>query len=536
MRTRLATALLLLAALTLPTAVVTKAPAAPGASAAGQSSAPDQCALLARLTLPGKVKITSAERVAPSAPGTVRNGMGVLVPSALPAYCKVEGMIDERTGAGGKTYGIGFALALPDDWSGRFLVQGGGGLNGSVGLPIGAAAAGDVPALARGFAVMSHDSGHRGQVFDPSFMADQRANLDFSESAVRTVTELGKALTARYYGKPINHSYMAGCSTGGRESMLASQRYPELFDGIVVGAPAMRTGDSNLAIAYSQVQFNQAAPRNAHGVPIVERIFSAADRKLILGGLLAQCDGLDGLKDGMIENVAACHFKPVALQCKGRKTDQCLSAAQVGAMERAFAGPRDKAGYPLYTPVPYDTGIVTADSFIPGYLPTGRPGPIGPASRDLAIDLDKRMNAIRMDAGQRLTDTYTWTNLNTFTDRGGKIVFYHGVSDPWFSALATLDYWLRAEKANGAAWADASRFYLVPGMGHCGGGNAFDNFDLLSAVVDWVEQGRAPGPVTASRATPLPAARPLCPYPTYAHYKGGTPEKAESFECRGPLE
>ncbi|MGE5722079.1 MAG: tannase/feruloyl esterase family alpha/beta hydrolase [Sphingomonadales bacterium] len=158
----------------------------------------------------------------------------------------------------------------------------------------------------------------------------------------------------------------------------------------------------------------------------------------------------------------------------------------------------------------------------------------GPASRDLTIDLDARVNAIRADAGQRLTDTNVWTNLNTFLDRGGKILFYHGLSDPWFSALDTWDYWQRAARTNGAAWTRASRFYMVPGMGHCGGGaNTFDQFDLLGAVVDWVEKGKVPQAIPASRRTP-PAERPMCPFPSYAHYIGGDPARASSFECRSP--
>jgi feruloyl esterase len=182
--------------------------------------------------------------------------------------------------------------------------------------------------------------------------------------------------------------------------------------------------------------------------------------------------------------------------------------------------------------MPYDTGIVVATGGLPGYLPTGRPGPFGPASRDLTIDVDARIQAIRADAGQRLTDTNIWTNLNSFTGHGGKILFYHGVSDPWFSAYDTLDYWQRAAEANGPAWADASRFYMVPGMGHCGGDTAFDKFDLLGGVVDWVETGKAPAAVLSKRTGPEPATRPMCPWPTYAHYTGGDPCKAESFSCR----
>lgn len=501
---------------------------------ARQAAAPDPCAAIGQIDLPG-VKITAATRVPAAAPGTVRTGFGPPLASGLPAHCKVEGVIRERTGFQGKPYGIGFALALPEGWSGRFLLQGGGGLNGSVGLPVGGVAAGDRPALARGFAVASHDSGHKGAVFDNSFMADQRANLDFSEAAVRVVAETAKTLTTAYYGKPIERSYMAGCSTGGREGMLASQRYPEMFDGIVVGAPAMRTGNSNLGLAWAAVQFNQAAPRDAQGLPIIDRIFSAADRKAYLDGLLAQCDSLDGLEDGVIANVGGCAFKPRLLQCKRGKADGCLSAAQVKAIEWGFSAPKDASGRALYARFPHDTGNVHTGPGIPGFLPTGGPGIFGPASRDLTIDLDARIEAIRADGGQRLTDTHVWTNLNSFTGHGGKILFYHGVSDPWFSAWDTLDYWQRAEQANGAAWGDASRFYMVPGMGHCAGGAAtYDNFDLLTAVVDWVEKGSAPGAVTARKSGPQPAEAPMCPWPSYPHYIGGDARAAGSFQCRKP--
>lgn len=205
-------------------------------------------------------------------------------------------------------------------------------------------------------------------------------------------------------------------------------------------------------------------------------------------------------------------------------------------MERAFAGPKDKAGYAIYAPVPYDTGIVATDGGIPGYLPSGAAGPFGKPTQDSSIDLDARVNAIRNDAGQRLTDTYYWTNLNTFLDRGGKILFYHGVSDPWFSAWDTWDYWSRAAETNGERWDDASRFYMVPGMGHCRGGDAFDQFDMLDAVVKWVEEDKKPGAVIASKEDAAAGTRPLCPFPTYARYKGGDKTKAESFACAEPQE
>jgi len=505
------------------------------AQAPQAGSGAGSCSALAGQSFGEGVRIVAASPVAPSAPGTVPDGRGGFIKAGLPAYCKVEGVINQRQGADGKTYGIGFELALPDDWNGRFLLQGGGGMNGSVLPPLGQAAAGAMPALSRGFAVVSHDSGHKGAVFDASFMADQRAALDFAEAAVRVVTETAKKITTAHYGKPIAHSYMAGCSTGGRESMLASQRYPELFDGIVVGAPAMRTGFSNLGTSWAKVQFNQAAPRDAAGLPLPDKAFSASDRQTILSGLLAQCDGLDGLKDGMIMNVAQCRFQPAKLQCKGGKQDGCLSSAQVGALERGFAGPKDKAGHALYTPFPYDTGVVDVSGPVSGFIVDGRSDILGPPNRDLAMDTDAAAQKIRADAVQRLTDTNVWTNLGGFLGKGGKILFFHGVSDPWFSAFDTLDYWQRAREANGAAaWGKASRFYMVPGMAHCGGGDAFDSFDLLGAVVDWVEQGKAPAAVTAARAAKPEEERPMCPYPAYARYQGGDSKKAGSYSCALP--
>ena len=506
--------------------------AAPGASQT--DSAAGRCQAMAGAEIRPGVTITGATPM-PATPARPSAGPGAPPQPALPAHCRVEGTIDPHKGVDGKDYAIGFALALPDAWNGRFLLQGGGGLNGNVGAPTGPVAAGDRPALARGFAVISHDSGHKGAVFDASFMTDQRAALDFAEASVRTVTLVGKAMTERFYGHSIAHSYMSGCSTGGREGMLAVQRYPELFDGVVVGAPAMRTGHSNLAIEWATVQFNQAAPRDAGGLPLVERIFSSADRQTIVGGLLRQCDALDGRADGVIMNVAGCQFRPAELQCRGEKADGCLSGAQVGALERAFAGPKDAAGYPVYVPVPYDTGIAFTGPGLPGYLPTGAPGVFGPASRALTIDIDARLREVEADAAQRLTDTHVWTDLDTFLGRGGKALFYHGVSDPWFSAFDSWDWWQRAAATNGSAFTDASRYYMVPGMMHCAGGDAYDRFDLLGPLVEWVENGKPPERPLTARPDGS-ASVPMCPHPAYPHYTDGAPADPDSYECRSPME
>lgn len=501
---------------------------APGA-AQGEMDAAQKCAAMAKSSFGDLVSITSAEHVSASPPQAAV-GFGGAVP-ALPSHCRVEGVINQRTNAEGKAYGIGFAISLPDDWSGRFLLQGGGGLNGNIADPIGPVASGTRPALARGFAVITSDSGHKGATFDDGFLTDQRAALDFSETAIHTVATLGKEITAEFYGEAAGHDYMTGCSTGGREGMLASQRYPELFDGIVVGAPAMRSGDSNLGVEYTGVLLNQSAPRDEAGLPIVSEVLTQIDRDTLIGGILKQCDTLDGLEDGMIENVAKCDFDPSVLQCEVGKQDGCLSAGQVTGLAEGFAGPKDKAGYPIYTPMAFDTGVASLPI---GYLPTGGPGPFGPPSTATEIDLDARVHALRNTATQRLIDTNYWTNLNTFLDDGSKILFYHGVSDFWFSPFATWDYYQRAAEDNGAAFTEASRFYMVPGLLHCGGGNAFDQFDLLDPLVAWVEKGQAPMSVVASRSSAPDKQRPLCNYPEYAAYTGGDTDKASSFTCTMP--
>ena len=454
-------------------------------------------------------------------------------PTAMPPHCLVEGMINERTGAGGNTYGIGFELALPADWNGRYLLQGGGGLNGSIRPAVGPVAAGARNALSRGFAVTSHDSGHKGAGFDSSFMADQRAALDFAEASVRTVTLATRELVQSYYGEAPHHSYMTGCSTGGREGMLASQRYPELFDGIVVGAPAMRPGFSNLSAEYAQVLLNRTLPAGAQG----PAGFTPAELSLVSSELARQCDAQDGLADGIIANVEGCRsFDADALTCEAGQTDGCIAADRVEAMKGAMAGYRDATGRTLYLPYPWDTGITYSGPGLPGFLPVGQPSPFGPASTARDIDIDERIHQIRWDATGRLTDTAYWTNLSTFLDHGGKMLFFHGVSDPWFSAFDTWDWFQRAGQTNGERWDDAARFYMVPGMMHCQGGDSYEQFDLLGPLVEWVEEGKAPASIPASRgpASNDDSQMKLCPHPQYAHFDGGPEGVASSYSCRMP--
>jgi Tannase and feruloyl esterase len=502
---------------------------------AAQTTGRDEatCAALAKLQMPGVgLAITKTEWFpAGAAPPAGRGAPPIN--AKFPAYCRLDAVLDRRTGADGTSYGIGFALSLPAEWNGRFLFQGGGGLNGSVQAPIGPAASGGIPGLARGFAVVSTDTGHTGGVFDASFMREQQASLDFAYQAIGRVAVLARQIIAQHYTKPPERSYFAGCSTGGREGMLMAQRYPTYFDGIVVGAPAMRTNYSGIGDMWVAVMLNQVAPKDASGKPVTRQALSESDKKTVIDGFLNACDASDGLKDGMVFNTRACRFDPKTLVCPGPKAEGCLSAPQAAALEKGFAGPKDSKGRQVYSGFLFDTGIAATQG-IPGLLHGGS-NPVGPAFTATEMDVDRLAEAAAADPQVALTATSSWTNLNTFSNRGGKLLFYHGVSDPWFSALDTIDYYERMTAANGGAsqvtnW---SRLFLAPGMGHCNGGEALDSFDLLGAVVDWVEKGTAPNAVTATGRAFPGRSRPLCPYPQHAAYKGsGDPQDARNFECR----
>jgi feruloyl esterase len=500
---------------------------------AGLSQTPNNCGDLAKFQMPGtKIEITRAEMVTA---GQASGGRGGPAGPVLPTRCRVDGIIDRRTGPDGKTYGIRFAIALPENWSGQYLQQGGGGLNGTVAEPTGAQAAGDRPALARGFAIATSDTGHQsaGGAFDGSFMQDQQAALDFEFVAIGRLAVVAKQIVETYYGRPPAHSYYVGCSTGGREAMVMSQRYPLYFDGVVAGAPAMRTGHSNLATRSVTVALNAIAPKDANGRP--GAALSDSDKKAVIAKLLEVCDARDGAADGMVFDVAGCNFRPSDLQCREAKTEGCLSPEQVAAIEKGFAGPKDSRDKQVYAGFFYDTGIAAQGGGIPGLLSPG-PSPVGAPTAATTQDVDAEAAVVDNNAVARIGDSYNWVNLNSFSSHGGKLIFYHGVSDPWFSAKDTIDYYQRMTAANGgeSKVKDWSRLFLSPGMGHCGGGSAtLDIFDMLTASVTWVEKGRAPESVTATGRAFAGRSRPLCAYPAHAQYKGqGSVEDAASFECR----
>jgi Tannase and feruloyl esterase len=501
---------------------------------AARSQSADPCAALSGLKI-GSTEIIKAAivptgtTVPPPYPGAPSIG-------PLPAHCRVDGIINRRKGVDGQEFGIGFALALPDKaaWNGDFMMQGGGGGNGTVAYPAGANYAGDKPALSRGFAVASTDTGHKAKTgaFDFTFMRDQQAYLDFAFLANAEVAAVAKQIIARYYAKPAAYSYFVGCSTGGREGMILSQRYPTVFNGIVSGDPAMRTGLSNLAIAqWIPVAYNQAAPKDASGKPQIDKFLTDDDRTLFMDALMKQCDAKDGVADGMISDPLGCAFDPAVLACKSGQSESCIAPEKVAAIKEAFAGPKNDYGTQVYPGFLYDAGIASK-GFVSGLLALGPNGLFGPYTTATELDVDKAA----LQTSDPLVEPAS-TNLSTFSLNGGKLIFFHGDSDPWFSPLDTLGYYQSLAVTNGGAEkvSEWSRMFLVPGMAHCGGGPALDHFDMLTAVVSWVEKGTAPDAVIATGQAFPGRSRPLCAYPRHAQYIGtGDSQDARNFQCQEP--
>ncbi len=502
------------------------------ASVLASAHAADSCVALGHLRI-DDVEITKSAMmpagtaVPPAYPGAPTSG-------PLPEHCRVDGVINRRKGADGEEFGISFALALPDAaaWNGDFIMQGGGGGNGVVAYPIGASYSGDKSALGRGFAVASTDTGHKAKTgpFDFSFMRDQQAYLDFAFLANAEVAGVAKKIIAQYYAKSAAYSYFVGCSTGGREGMILSQRYPSVFNGIVSGDPAMRTGLSNLAISkWIPAAYNQAAPKDESGKPLIDKFLTDGDRKVFMDALMKQCDGKDGVVDGMISDPTSCDFDPAALACKPGQSDVCIAPEKVAAIKKAFAGPKNSYGTQVYPGFLYDAGIAETGS-VPGLLALGVNGLFGPYPTVTEIDVDNEA----LHASDPLVEPAS-TNLSTFSARGGKFLFFHGDSDPWFSPLDTLGYYRSLAATNGGAEkvSEWSRMFLVPGMRHCGGGPALDQFDMLGAVVNWVEKGTAPAFIIATGKAFPGRSRPLCAYPKHAHYSGhGATNDASNFTCQ----
>jgi hypothetical protein len=519
----------------------------------------------------------SEPKVDPAAPPW----MGPL--PAMPEHCEVIGVMRERTGADGQHYVVKFHLRLPVEWNGRFLFQGGGGTNGILGAANGSLQPGMPTALERGFAVVSTDTGHDNAANnDPAKQAtvafghDYEARVEYSEKALDSVATTAKRITESFYGGAARYNYFAGCSNGGREGMVFAQRFPEQFDGIVAAAPAIAVPKAALAEAWDTQTFAALATREGlvqkNGLPDMARAFSDKDLDIVADAIAKACDIDDGIMDGMVQDLARCNAERVrpalnARVCPDTKNATCLSRDQVAALFRSLGGPRDSKNRPLYAEWPWDLGIGAKEwriwkLGIPGSMDAinvmlGSPAlsalfvtpPVDvawtpDASLRYQLDFNFDRDAQKIFGKTTVFPRSGWelvgaqsTDLKRFRRHGGKLIVPQGGSDPIFSINDTIEWWRKVDAANHGEAASFVRVFAVPGMNHCAGGPATDQYDALTAVVDWVEKGTAPEriPAKAGPTSPWPGrTRPLCPYPKFAHYRSGDVNQADSFVCEQP--
>ncbi len=500
----------------------------------------------------------------------------------VPEHCELSAIMHERVGSDGQGYAIHFRLRLPTQWNHEFFFQGGAGTDGDVGDALGHISATAPVALAQGFAVVSQDAGHdnasnsipaRGGA--AAFGFDDQARRDYGRTSLPAVSIAAKALIRGYYSETPRRSYFVGCSKGGQEGLALAEYYPDEFDGIIAADPAISLPRAALAELWDVQAFEAiAANRATQSAPPFTRLpsaFSDADLRLVREAVLAACDADDGLKDGIVGAFSACTDRKVLPElrkstCREGKSDGCLSAVQVAGLERSLRGPRDEHGQRLYGDWPWDAGI-GSDAW--RFWKLGKPGGMpalnlllgGPATAsifttpplaigadpqsafDYALDFDFNHNADRIYATDAHFAQSAWDeisarspDLKAFRARGGKLIIPHGVSDPVFSINDTLNWYREMDVAQAGTAKEFVRVFPVPGMGHCGGGPATDNFDAFAPLRRWVETGAAPERIEARAGpqTPWPGrSRPLCPYPALARYSGhGDVERAANFVCR----
>jgi hypothetical protein len=518
------------------------------AVAEGTNDPAERCGALRELQLQFPNLVIEDARLEPSGVAAPTAGAARSDATLLPDHCLFRATLAPRLGPNRLHLGIGVEVRLPSSWNGRFLFQGGGGLDGVLAPSYGTAGGAQPPGLTRGFAVASTDGGHRsGSMVDAHFALDQQARIDYAYNAIDKATTLAKVAIQHFYGQAPQRSYFVGCSNGGRQAMMAAQRLPLEFDGIVAGDPAFRLTRVNLDEAWNEIVLARAAPKDAQGRPIISQAMTPTDLQLVARTVLKQCDGLDGLVDGMINDYRACQFDPAILRCPGAKTPSCLTAVQITALKALMNGPHDSHARPLYAAFPYDAGIGDP-AFYRMHFGTSPTASTNSADATLGFDSlryysltppDPSFDPMRFDFDrdpQRLSETSKIndsdaTYLQSFAGHG-KLILYHGLSDQGLSPLDTAHWYEQTQRASHDPIADWARLFLVPGMTHCAGGPATDQFDMLTAIQDWVEKGRAPERIIARGGAFPGVTRPLCPYPSIARYAGGDPNNAQSFECR----
>ena len=454
-------------------------------------------------------------------------------------HCVIEGEIGARTGADGKHYGTKFQLRLPENWNGSFLFQGGGGVDGFVAptvgsIPVRTSTA--TPALMRGYAVVSMDGGHPTPT--PDFGADQQARLDFAYQSTGRVTTVAKQLIQKMYAATPQHSYFMGCSNGGREAMMAAQRYPLEFDGVIAANPGFRLSRAAIAQQWDSQQFMKIAPKDAQGNKILANALTQADLDKVSEAVKNRCDARDGLKDGVINAWESCDFKA---------EHAGLSPAKTAALKAVMDGARDSKGNPIYSGWYYDTGLSQPDWR--GWK-LGRSQTAKPDARSTTLGAGSliwyfmtpavpNFDVNKFDFDRDTPKTYQTgaindavsTDLSSFRARGGKLIVLTGVSDPVFSAKDQVA-WFRQMNADTPNAQSFSRLFMIPGMNHCGGGQAFNDVDPLTLLENWHGKNQAPERMIAQGKSFPNQQMPICAYPKVVTYTGGDANKAESFVCK----
>ena len=479
----------------------------------------------------------------------------VAATAAIPAHCAVQATARPTSDSE-----IKFELWLPvSGWNGKYEQVGNGGWAGTV--PVGSLA----EPLRRGFATAGTDNGHSGGTAEWAIGHPEKL-ADFGYRAVHETRVQSLAIVQAFYGKDTAHNYFVGCSDGGREALMEAQRFADDFDGIIAGAPANYwTHLVTEGLWYERAQMDDPAGTiPPTKLPAIQK------------AALEQCDALDGVKDGLIEDPRACHFDPGAIACKGADSAECLTAPQLAALRKIYAGPKNpRTGEQIFPgPSPGVEGVAGTWGawIVPG--PQGIPAGFGFANsfylQALYENLKTDFHALNFDADVAYADqkaapllNATSPDLRSFRSRGGKLIQYHGWGDAAIAPQNSIDYYemvraFMAQYPNGRGGGqspvdDFYRLFMVPGMGHCNGGigpNVFGNGatvagaksdperDLVTALDLWVEKGVAPdhfigtGKVVADPAQVL--TRPLCAYPKVARYKGsGDVNDAASFSCLG---
>ena len=478
------------------------------------------CGDLARLALP-HATITTAASVASGAfkPDGQSEGGEF---SALPAFCRVAATLKPSADSD-----IKIEVWLPAaGWNGKFQAVGNGAFSGAIAYPAMARA------LARGYAAASTDTGHVGNT--ASFAVGHPEKLiDFGWRAVHEMTVASKKVATAYFGAAPKFSYWNGCSAGGRQAMVEAQRFPADFDGIIAGAPGLDwTGRAIQAVRVAQALESKPDAR-----------LLQPQRQLLHRAVVDACDALDGVKDGLLENPAQCKFDPATLQCRGSGDAGCLSAPQVETARLMYSSVKNsRTGREIGGLLPGSELGWTDDGWTASARATGldqfRFIVLGNPAWTIQ-QFNANADIAKADEGDGKTVNALDPNLKPFIDRGGKLIQYHGWSDPQISPANSAQYYARAvEASGGAARVRASyRLFLAPGMGHCGGGDGPNSFDMVAALEQWVEAGKAPDQIVASHASGgrVDRTRPLCPYPQVAVYKGsGSIDEAASFSCREP--